>query len=130
MADTDGGFRHSIRVRYGECDLQGVVFNAHYLAYFDDAMDHRLRAGGWSEVAGWEIMLKRTEITWHGAVTVEDMLDIDVSVVRWGRTSFDVSFDGSVSGDSRVEGETTYVVVDGGGHEPAPIPDVLRTILR
>ena len=34
-------FRHSIRVRYGECDMQGVVFNAHYLAYVDDALEHR-----------------------------------------------------------------------------------------
>ena len=30
-------------VRYGECDQQGVVFNAHYLAYVDDALDQWLR---------------------------------------------------------------------------------------
>src|SRR6266511_2866863 len=27
-----------LRVRYGECDPQGVVFNAHFLAYFDDEL--------------------------------------------------------------------------------------------
>jgi acyl-CoA thioesterase FadM len=26
---------HELRVRYGECDPQGVVFNAHYLAHLD-----------------------------------------------------------------------------------------------
>ena len=31
-------FRHPIRVRYNECDPQGHVFNANYLAYFDIAM--------------------------------------------------------------------------------------------
>ena len=31
-------FRHSIRVRYNECDPQGHVFNANYLAYFDIAI--------------------------------------------------------------------------------------------
>ena len=25
-------YEYTLRVRYGECDLQGVVFNAHYLA--------------------------------------------------------------------------------------------------
>ncbi|MDQ3434437.1 MAG: hypothetical protein M3481_07100 [Actinomycetota bacterium] len=30
-------FRHRMRVRYSECDLQGVVFNAQYLAYSDSA---------------------------------------------------------------------------------------------
>ena len=30
---------HTIRVRYGECDMQRVVFNANYFAYCDDAVD-------------------------------------------------------------------------------------------
>ena len=30
---------HRVRVRYGECDMQRVVFNANYLAYIDDATD-------------------------------------------------------------------------------------------
>lgn len=33
------GFVHRVRVRYGDCDMQGVVFNANYVAYVDDAMD-------------------------------------------------------------------------------------------
>jgi acyl-CoA thioester hydrolase len=28
-------FEHRLRVRFGECDPQGIVFNAHYVAYFD-----------------------------------------------------------------------------------------------
>jgi acyl-CoA thioesterase FadM len=30
-------YRHTLRVRYGEVDMQGHAFNAHYLAYVDDA---------------------------------------------------------------------------------------------
>ena len=29
-------YRHEIRIRYGEVDMQRHVFNAHYLAYVDD----------------------------------------------------------------------------------------------
>lgn len=31
-------FAHEFRVRYGECDPQGIVFNPNYVAYFDHAM--------------------------------------------------------------------------------------------
>ena len=30
---------HTLRVRYGECDMQRVVFNANYFVYVDDAVD-------------------------------------------------------------------------------------------
>ena len=40
MADR---YRHSLRIRYGECDMQGVVFNANYMAYVDDAVDTWVR---------------------------------------------------------------------------------------
>ena len=38
-------YRHALRVRYGECDMQQVVFNANYLAYIDDAIDTWMRHG-------------------------------------------------------------------------------------
>ena len=38
------GARAQLRVRYGECDPQGVVFNAHYLAYFDTSITELWRA--------------------------------------------------------------------------------------
>ena len=45
-------FRHRLRVRYGECDPQGVVFNVHYFSYFDVAMTefHREVIGPYSEM--------------------------------------------------------------------------------
>ena len=35
---------HTLRVRYGESDLQGIAFNAHYLDYFDIGMTELWRA--------------------------------------------------------------------------------------
>jgi len=45
-------FRHRLRPRYAECDAQGVVFNAHYLAYLDISMTELWRAafGGYGEM--------------------------------------------------------------------------------
>lgn len=55
----------SYRIRYSECDQQGVVFNAWYQTYMDDAVDCWLRELDNSfEDLGWEVMVKASRIVW------------------------------------------------------------------
>ncbi len=49
------GFSYPLRVRYAECDPQGVVFNSHYLAYFDIDMTELWRAA----FGGYGVMIDR-----------------------------------------------------------------------
>jgi acyl-CoA thioester hydrolase len=119
--------RHTIRPRYGEIDMQGVVFNAHYLAYCDDACDSWFRSRlGRFEDLGFDFMLKKAEITWAGATRLGDVLDIDVAVRRWGTTSFDAGFDGKVGDRAVFDAVITYVSVVPKTVTPAPVPDVVR----
>jgi acyl-CoA thioester hydrolase len=129
-------YRHTLRVRYAECDMQGVVFNAHYLAYCDDAfaawLDDVL-PGAMSFVGNtgsFDVMVKKTVVTWHGGLSFGDVVDIDCSVPRWGTSSFDVSFAGSVDGDPRFEVVTTYVNVTPGTHTPARVADKVKAALE
>jgi acyl-CoA thioester hydrolase len=116
-------YTHSIRVRYGECDMQQVVFNANYLAYCDDAVERWLAA---CEVNvfdhGWDFMLKKAVIEWAGAATVHEVIDIDVAVRRWGTTSFDVGFAGRVGERAVFDCTITYVGVRAGTRETMPPP--------
>jgi acyl-CoA thioester hydrolase len=120
-------YRHEIRVRYGEVDLQGVVFNAHYLAYCDDACDTWMRTvdGGLGN-DGWDIMLKKADITWHGSAGLGDVLAIDVGVSRFGNSSFDVAFDGTVADRPVFTAIITYVAVRFGTTEPIAVPERFR----
>ncbi|HEX8805275.1 MAG TPA: thioesterase family protein [Acidimicrobiales bacterium] len=123
-------YRHEIRVRYGEVDMQRHVFNAHYLAYMDDACDTWFRlALGHYEDHGFDMVVKRAELTWAGGATFGDVLAIDVSVARWGRTSFDVGFAGSVGERPVFEGTLTYVSVTPGTMAPVPVPESVRAAL-
>ena len=89
-------YRHTIVVRDGEVDRQGVVFNSHYLAYIDDAMETWLRSvRSLRDELGWDMMLKRCEIEWHGSLASGDAIDIDIGVARWGGSSWDLAFRGS-----------------------------------
>ena len=121
---------HQVRVRYGECDMQRVVFNANYLAYCDDAVEQWLRAKGVQvNSVGWDFMLKKATIEWHGTATVHETIDIAVVASRWGNTSFDVTFTGSVDGRAVFTCVITYVGVKYGTLETAPPPEDVKQLL-
>ena len=126
----DAVYRHRVPIRYGEVDLQGVVFNAHYLAYCDDASDTWFRAAlGRFESLGWDPMVVKAVVEWQGSAGVGDVLDIAVRVGRWGTTSFDVSFAGAVGERPVFTAVVTYVGVRPGTTEPIAPPDGVRAAL-
>lgn len=134
------GYHHSIKVRYGECDMQRIVFNANYMAYVDDAVDTWMRTAFASDLAaagdpsnihsiGFDFMVKKSTITWSAPVRFAEILDLDCSVSRWGTTSFDVEVDGSVTGEQRFTCVVTYVSVDPHSQRPAPVPELVKIVL-
>jgi acyl-CoA thioester hydrolase len=121
------GYVHHVRVRYGEVDMQRVVFNAHYLAYCDDAADLWFRSmGALLEGGEWDVMVKKATITWEGGAKVHDDLAIAVSVSRWGTTSFDVRFVGTVEEGPVFTADLTYVAVRTGTLETVRVPEAFR----
>jgi acyl-CoA thioester hydrolase len=121
---------HHVRVRYGECDMQQVVFNANYMAYCDDAMECWFQAAGMRMADhGWDFMLKRAVIEWQSSATVAETIDIAVAVARWGNTSFDVSFVGTVGARAVFTMLITYVGVRLGTSETMAPPDEVKRAL-
>ena len=124
-------YTHEVRVRYADCDMQRIVFNAHYLAYVDDASECWMRSimDGSYETWGFDFVLKRADIVWHGAATVGNVIAIDVEPKGWGRTSFEVGFDGRV-GDRQIFTATiTYVSVTPGTTDPVPPPEDVKAVI-
>ena len=124
-------YKHVIRVRYGEVDMQRVVFNAHYLAYCDDACESWINQHLGLNVFdhGWDFMLKKATIEWSGAATVHDLLTISVAATRWGNTSFDFTYTGTVDDRPVFTCVITYVGVKAGTRETMPPPEALRSAL-
>lgn len=124
------GYRHVVRVRYVDCDMQRVVYNAHYLTFVDDTVDCWLRSR-WPdfENLGFDVMLKAASVTWHGSARLAERLVIDADIGRWGTTSFDVDFRGAVDQRLVFDSSVTYVCVDPTGLAPMPVPDDLRRFL-
>ena len=119
----------SAPVRYAECDQQGVVFNAHYLAYADEAVTDVLRQYGTSYEdilgRGLDTSVVASELQWSSPARGGDVVDFDGEVERVGRTSFTVAFTIAVGERVCCRIRTTYVLVDG-ERAPTPVPDDLR----
>lgn len=131
---------HSYRVRYGDCDMQRVVWNPNYFGFCDDAVDVWVRdalakeLGATSDPSslhsiGFDFMLKKTTGTWDAPVKFGDTFDMACSVTRWGNTSFDVRVEGTVSGEARFVGEFVYVSIDPVSQRPALIPSIVKDAL-
>jgi len=124
--------RHELRIRYGEVDMQRHAFNAHYLTYVDEACDGWFRAvlgEDYHTSGAVDVVLKRADLTWHGSARFGDVLAIDVGARRWGRTSFDIGFEGSVGNQPVFTAVVTYVAVNPGTTEPTPVPEAVRSAL-
>jgi acyl-CoA thioester hydrolase len=117
-------FRLLLRVRYSECDAQGIVFNARWADYVDIAVGEFSRALFGSvdpSVTGIDWRLVKQTIEWRASARYDDVLDCRVSTVRVGTTSFTLATEfRRLADDSAIAtAETVYVAFSpGGGKQP------------
>ena len=124
--------------RYGEVDQQGVVFNAHYLTWFDEActgfLDHLGVTYPGLIDSGHDIQVVHSEIDFAGPVRWRDTVRVEVHCERIGSTSFTLGFavvrsNPQTDEQTAVRGLNVYVVVSSEDWAKRPIPDVLREAL-
>lgn len=117
-------------VRYGEADQQGVVFNAHYLTYCDEAMTAFFTGRGIDyeaiERSGRHTQLVHSELTWSSPARWGETVEVHVVPEHLGRSSFRLRFDVRADGRPSCVVRTTYVMTnpDGGA---IPVPEEIRT---
>ena len=127
-------FTHQLRVRYGECDAQKVVFNSRYGDYVDIAVLEFMRALPMGErflngELDYQLVKQTTE--WKSPARFDDELAIAVSTVSLGTTSFTLRAEFRKSGQDAVlaVSETVYVLMDGATLRKMPLPADVRTAL-
>jgi acyl-CoA thioester hydrolase len=122
-------FRTTLRVRYNECDPQGVVFNANYLTYFDITMGELWRElGGYREMveAGVDMVVAEVTIRYLAPLRFDDQIEVVARVTRLGDTSMTTELVIEDGGEPAAEGQLRHVFVESGGGPTAPIPDQIR----
>jgi acyl-CoA thioester hydrolase len=123
-------FVHRLRVRYNECDPQGVVFNANYLTYFDLTMTELWRElGGYQAMvdAGVDMVVAEARIRYRAALRFDDEFEVRATIGRLGETSMTTAIAISRGDETIAEGELRHVFVESGGGSTAPIPESIRS---
>lgn len=136
MPDTSTApFRLLLRVRYAECDAQGIVFNARWGEYIDVAASEytRILFGSVDPAvsgADWRLVKQTTQ--WRSPGRFDDVIALGVRTVQLGTTSFVLATEARRFSDQvlLVESETVYVIVDVPSGTKRPIPDHLRAALE
>lgn len=136
MAAGEFTFSHSLRVRWAEVDRQGIVFNGHYLAYFDVGITEYWRALGYPYPDGLlqhgtDLYVKKASLEYHASAQYDDVLSVMVRVARIGRSSLQFLIEIHRIGIHRgtehlISGEVLYVNADPATRKSQPVPDFLR----
>jgi acyl-CoA thioester hydrolase len=123
-------FAHSFRVRYGECDPQGIVFNANYVAYFDDGITELWREAFGSyavmEERGIDMVVAELNVRFHAPARFDDPVELSAGVERLGTTGMTTRLWLRREGELLVEGTIRHVFVDTESWEKTEIPAWLR----
>jgi len=92
MPKSDFKFHTSLRVRWMECDAQGIVFNGAYMGYLEVAQAEYFRNLGFSIYrVAWrdyfDSVVIKTVLEFKAPARVDEMLDLHVRVGNFGNTS-------------------------------------------
>jgi acyl-CoA thioester hydrolase len=125
-------FRHRLRVRWSECDLQGVVFYPNYLTYFDHAMTELWRAaiGPYGEMGrfGVDMVVAEVGIRYRSSARFDDEIELVAGIRSFGTTSMttDLSVERVHDRALLAEGEIRHVFVDPHSFEKRDMPPAVR----
>ncbi len=136
MTHTRADFRffHRLRVRWVEVDMQKIVFNGHYLMYFDTAVADYWRLLGlpYEEAMhqlGGDLYVKKATVEYFASARMDERLDVALRCARIGNSS--MLFECAIfRGDQLlIGGELLYVFADPATQTSRPVPPALREIL-
>ena len=135
MKRSDFRFLDRLRVRWAEVDMQKIVFNGHYLMYFDTAV-----AGYWRALAlpyhetmeqlQGDLYVRKATLEYEGSARYDDQLEVGIRCARLGKSSL-VFGAAAFRGEQRlVDGDLVYVFADPATQTSRPVPEPLRDVLN
>jgi YbgC/YbaW family acyl-CoA thioester hydrolase len=127
-------FAERLRVRWVEVDLQRIVFNGHYLMYFDTAV-----AGWWRALAlpygltmaalQGDLYVRKATVEYEASARYDEQIEVGIRCARIGNSSITLQAAVFRAGERLVHGEIVYVFADPVTQTSRPVPQGLRDVL-
>lgn len=138
MAWNDFRHRLPLRVRWAEADMQGVVFNGHYLTYCDVCITEYWRAIGLAYpqdllAAGSDTFVRKATVEYFDAARFDDQLEVCGRVAAIGTSSLRFAIEIYRRGATDaplISAELVYVNADPQARKALPWPGFVRDRIR
>ena len=134
MKRSDFRFLDHQRVRWAEVDMQKIVFNGHYLTYFDTAVGGYWRAlalpyHDTMEALGGDLYVRKATLEYLASARYDEQLAVGIRCARIGSSS--MTFQAAVFRGEQclVHGELVYVFASPSTQTSQPVPPALREVL-
>jgi acyl-CoA thioester hydrolase len=124
------------KVRYSDSDVQGIVFNANYLTYYDDALTDLIDDAGLTPAVlhdlGCEIVTAHASIDYRAPARLGDRLAVGARLGRVGTTSLEFVMQSWIEGSGQVttDGKVVWVCVDRDTMRPKSLPRELLAAVQ
>ncbi|WP_033260653.1 acyl-CoA thioesterase [Amycolatopsis vancoresmycina] len=121
-----------LRVRYHECDGQGIVFNAHYMAYVDMCVFEAEKAlfGSHDEFLAHrtDVVVAEANLKFRAPARYDEELVVSQYLTHLGTTSLVFDFEIHRGETLLLAANVRYVFIDPATLRPAPPPDAVRKV--
>ncbi len=126
-------FRHTLRVRYQECDPQGVVYFARYPEYYDLALTELWREamGGYGAMvdAGADMVVAEMSVRYRASARFDELVEVELAFERLGETSSTSAYAIRRDGELLAEGSVRHVFIEPATKRKRAIPPSVREAL-
>ncbi len=136
MGKSDFKFHTPMRVRWMECDAQGIVFNGAYMGYLEVAQSEYFRNLGFSiyriaQNGYFDFVVIKTTLEYKAPARVDEMIEVYVRLSNFGDTSMTLEMEIYHENEDRLltRMEAIYVGYDGPTETACRIPDDIRQLV-
>jgi acyl-CoA thioester hydrolase len=136
MAKSDFRFMTPVRVRWMECDAQGIVYNGAYLGYLEIGQAEYYRNLGFAiyiipQSGYFDFAVVKSTQEFKAPAKVDEIIELHVRVSNIGNTSLTLNLEIYPDGSDRLltSIETVYVGYDAATESSRPVPDAIRQLV-
>ena len=137
MNRSQFSFYYTFRIRYSEVDAQGIVFNAHYLTFFDTAMTEYLRNINYDYIQEVEnrnedFHTVKTLVEYKRPIKFDQIIDVCLRVKKIGHSSltFYIEIHPEDKDSVLATGEVIWVNANQNSHKSAELSKDLCKKIR
>ena len=126
----------TVRVRWMECDAQGIVYNGAYLGYLEIGQAEYYRNLGFAiyiipQSGYFDFAVVKSTQEFKAPAKVDEIIELHVRVSKIGNTSLTLNLEIYPEGRDRLltSIETIYVGYDAATESSRPVPDAIRQLV-